>query len=419
MARLVTSGFELQDASTTGTNAAPDGLVGSGTIDTTVFRSGAASFKSAAGVLQRVTFGGWTGVLGTYFARAYVMFDALPAGGGMSVLALGTVGMGSIHGSVVINVDGSVTFFRNNGSGTLVQFTNTAANYVTTNVWYMFEISITLGTGSIDAAEGRIDGLSIGSVSSVSIGDGPTVEMRMGKNADQSNTSSTANVWIDDVALNDSSGASQNTFPGPGKVVLLLPTADSSFGAGWTLGTGTGITNGFDSINNTPPLGVADLAVGSDPKQIRNASANANVNFDTNMTTYRAAGISNYDIIRVVSPVIATAAPVSTSAKSGTVGVASNPIITNVALGAGGSAGAFWSGVAAGTYPTGWKWSYGTTTYNPVVTIAAGAIMRVTQVTSSTRIAMVSFMGIIVEYEPHSPPSPITHSEKMSMARSW
>jgi hypothetical protein len=89
---------------------------------------------------------------------------------------------------------------------------------------------------------------------------------------------------------------------------------------------------------------------------------------------------------------------VSTSAKVGQVGVVSNPAIAVINLTA--NSGQFWSGTAAGTYPTGWKWSHGTVTYAPSVTLGTAPVMRVTQVTSSTRIAMACFMGIYVDYTP-------------------
>jgi hypothetical protein len=202
-------------------------------------------------------------------------------------------------------------------------------------------------------------------------------------------------IWFDDL-IGESVG-----LLAPSNVALLVPTSDNAVGTGWTLGTGTAISsNGFTAVKNTPPLGVADLAAGSDVKQIRNASANANVNYDANLTTYTAAGINVGDTVLVVLPVTATAAPVTTSSKQGTVGVASNPTITNIALGAGGTPGAFWSGAAGATYVTGWKISRGTLTTSPSVTLGTAPVMRITQVTSSTRIAVVCFMGMYVAWTP-------------------
>jgi hypothetical protein len=110
------------------------------------------------------------------------------------------------------------------------------------------------------------------------------------------------------------------------------------------------------------------------------------------------------DTVLAVRNVIATAAPVTTSSKQGLIGNASNPAITTIALGAGGTAGAFWSGVAGGTFPTGWKVSFGTLTTSPSVAVGTAPVMRVTQVTSSTRIAMVCFMGLLVAWTPGVPP---------------
>jgi hypothetical protein len=180
-----------------------------------------------------------------------------------------------------------------------------------------------------------------------------------------------------------------------------VPTADSAGGTGWVLGTGTALGgNGWIAEDNKPPVGVADLTAGSDTKQIRNATASANSNYDATMTTYTAAGINASDTVDAVLPVVATAAPTATQAKQGTVGVSSNPAITNIALGAGGTSGAFWAGSAGGTYPTGWKISKGTLTLAPSVTIGTAPVMRITQVTSSTRIAVVCAMGIVVVWTP-------------------
>ena len=192
---------------------------------------------------------------------------------------------------------------------------------------------------------------------------------------------SAIDLYLDDVIF-DSAG-----FLAPSSVGMAVPISDNAGGTGWTLGTGTALGgNGYKAVANKPPIGVADLTAGSDVKQIRNATANANVNYDANLQTY------------------ATAAPVVTTAKQGTVGVASNPVITNIALAAGGTSGAFWSGVAGGAYPTGWKVSMGTLTLAPSVTLGSSPVMRITQVTSSTLIAVVCFMGLLVVWTPVSVP---------------
>ena len=202
--------------------------------------------------------------------------------------------------------------------------------------------------------------------------------------------SSAVDAYFDDVIV-DSVG-----FLAPSKVALLLPTANSAVGTGWVGGAGGAAS--FNAVDNTPPVGVADT--GTDISQIRNATAAANSNYDATMTTYSAAGVNTGDTVLAVDAIVATAAPVTTSSKQGTVGVASNPTIANIALAAGGTAGAFWSGAAGGVYPIGWKISHGTFTTSPSVTVGTAPVMRITQVTSSTRIAMVCFMGMNVAWTP-------------------
>ncbi len=203
-------------------------------------------------------------------------------------------------------------------------------------------------------------------------------------------------LYLDDYACNDSSGGSQNTWPGSGKVVLLKPGTDSAVGSGWTLGTGTAIAgnSGATAVKNTPPLGVADLAAGSDTKQIRNASS-ATADYDTGLDSYTTAGISANDTINVVVPHIITAAPVTTAAKTGQLVLVSNP------AGATDSFSTFYSGVNAGTYATGWKTTIGTPQYAPSVTLGTRPVLRA-DITggTATRIAMVCSMGMYVDYTP-------------------
>ena len=203
-------------------------------------------------------------------------------------------------------------------------------------------------------------------------------------------------IYIDDVIADDAG------FIPPSRVGLLVPTADSAVGTGWTLGTGTATGgNAWKAVSNRPPLGVADTAAGSDTKQIRNATANANSNYDAKMTTYAATSLTSNDAILAVLPVVVTAAPSATQPKAGSVGVVSNPAIANVNLGNGGT-NQFYNGIAvAGTYSTGWAISNGTWTQSPAsVTVTTAPVMRITQVTSSNRVAMVCFMGIGVAWTP-------------------
>lgn len=396
MSRLWTSGFEVAvDASGTGDNTDVDGrgLISGGSPLSRV----ASNQRSGNAALRVATTGGFSfgyvqfsfiSALDRWlYARVYLRISTPPPPPNAQILQF-VVSAGSAP-SVLLNSDSTVSPVQNqplkssalnDGNYHRIEYGAKSSTTQASRAWELRVDGTTVGsgTGQTDSSV-SFSGLNIGGIDLVDL-----------------------DCLFDDVALNDDQGASQNSWPGDGKVVLLRPTADSAVGTGWTLGTGTAISgnSGKTAVSNTPPLGVADLAAGSDVKQIRNATSNANVNYDATMTTYTAAGVGASDTIKAVQPWVATAAPLVTSPKAGTVGVVSNPAIANVALAAHGAAGAFWSGAAGGAYPTGWKWSGGTTAYAPSVTLGTAPVMRITQVTASTRIAVVCGMFIYVDYTP-------------------
>jgi hypothetical protein len=398
MGRLVTSGAETNDLTL-------EGASNNAAIDTAHVRTGARSWHPTAGS------GDWvfTGVNDvTYYARAYFYknstFDSTVTDTDILTFVEGTPAKAVMFAA---QTDGTL-ILKYGASRTQL---GSPSAVLAADTWYRLELSLLLGTGGTDVVAGRIDDVTVASGSSLSISDSTPTTLRI---------VGSANAWWDDIAINDSAGGNQNSWPGDGREVLLLPISDNAVGTGWTLGTGTAISsNGFGSVDNTPPTGVTNVEAGSDPKQIRNASSNANSNYDANLTTYFNAGIGPKSVINVLVPIVATAAPVSTSAKQGTVGIVSNPTIANIALGAGGTSGAFWSGVIENTYNTGWKISYGTKTYNPAVTVTTSPVMRITQVTSSTRIATVCFMGMYVDYTPGALPGPLQVQQAVNRAASF
>jgi len=212
--------------------------------------------------------------------------------------------------------------------------------------------------------------------------------------------SSALDIYFDDV-ITDSAG-----LIGPSKVDMAMPISDNATGTGWQKPGGS-TTNLYTSVDNVPPNGVADSTSATYAEnQIRNATAAASSNYDVNLETYTTLGITSQDTLLSVMPVVVTAAPVATQAKAGKVGNASNPAITTIDLAANSSnatATNFWNGTAAGTFATGWKVSPGTLTTSPSVTLGSSPVMRITQVTSSTRIADVCFMGLVVAWTPKPP----------------
>ncbi len=391
MARLFHAGAEIDGGDTSPQSTFnPDGNKGAAVSrDTTTFRSGVASWKSdsGAGNTTALTQETFTFVDGrSYFFRSYVNAAAAPSAAS-TILGLGTSGAFGLFAR--LRTDGAVELLVSGA----VQGSPSAV--ITDGSWHRIELKgVATATTTWTASELLVDGVSVATWSG-SIARNAQTAWGWGMQSDPPGANKV--IYTDDVALNDSTGAANTTYPGSGKVVLLKPISDNARGTGWT-GGAAGTTNLWDAVNNTPPLGVADT--GTDTSQIRNATSNASVSYDANMTTYTTAGVGASDTLNAIINWVATAAPVSTGAKQGLVGNASNPAVTTVALGTTGTSGAFWAGAAGGTYGGGWKWSPGTMTDAPSVTLGNSPVMRITQVTSSTRIADVCAMFIYADYTP-------------------
>lgn len=366
-----------------------------------MFRSGLASMKCAtsgssaakSALLVNQLLGGTSTVFRvastSYFARFYFRLDNAPFSNVKIIEYDADI-------SVKVTTGGALQLWNSNTNTQIGSDSSAIATDGST--WYRIELKVTLnGSQQVTACELQLDGTSVASTS------GLTIATSTGAfTAGWVEAPGTSKVlYIDDTAVNSSAGSDQNSWPGSGKVVLLTPTSDSARGTGW-VNDANGTTNFFDATDNIPPAGIADTTSSSGVHQIRNGTSNANSSVDLNLKDYTTAGIGSGDTINVVLPIVSTGAPVSTSAKQGTIGVVSNPAITNISLGTLGTSGAFWQGNAAGTWASGWKWSYGTPTYVPAVTLGTSPVIRITQVTSSTRVAMVCFLGMHVDYTPSS-----------------
>jgi hypothetical protein len=388
MARLLTVGAESADAGA----GLVEGGGASNVTSATLARTGSRSFT---------TFGySFTGALSTtYYYRAYVQWTTLPTADSR-ILSI-SAGATQIQARFILS--GTTLILADNANAQI----GAGSTVVTTGIWYRIELSLLTASGSVDVGALLVDGVTVQSSSSLAISDSAPSALVFTKGTG-------ATAYADDIALNDSTGGSQNTWPGVGKVVLQLPISDNALGTGWTNDNLVNTTtNLWECVNNTPPIGIADTTTSTTSDQNRNATAAANSNYDANLATYTTAGIGASDTINVLDPIVVTAAPVTTSSKQGTVGLSANPVIANVALSATGTSGAFWAGATAAAYPTGWKASHGTATYAPSVTLGSSPVMRITQVTSSTRIAMVCFMGMYVDYTPAAVAQQILYTNPM------
>lgn len=388
MARLWTCGFEWNDTT------ADQLTTATGTRVLTGMRTGVYGGKvdlTSAGQDFGNTFSGASGNAGTYFFRAYVNFSSITSGSGgtpkRTVLYEVTTGVG-------ISLNSANNFqFQPPGAVSLTGATFTPS----LNTWYRLELSFQPSGG---AWEWRVDGSTIATGTNTS-GLAPTSLRVGGGGSSGGGTPPTYVAIFDDIALNDDTGSAQTSWAGDGKVVLLKPVSLNANGGSWTDDNAATTSAALTAaIDNTPPAGIASTTSGGGGHEVRNAGANTNL--DMNLTDYTTAGVGSSDTVNVLTPMCVVGAPVSTGGKSGSFGITSNPTIAQRAFtGGSGTPAFYWRGTAAGTYPTGWGWEIGTTTYAPTVTVGTSPVARLS-ITAGTasRIAMCCDLGMYVDYTP-------------------
>lgn len=334
--------------------------------ETTIFRTGDTSLKATATSATNNAGGTLPDTTGPFF-RIYVRVTARPAT--TARIIVGTTASVNIR----LNPNGTLALYN---TTTLIGTSTTALT--TTTTWYRVEFRIGTGTSVpvllIDGAT-EVTGSPSSWAFSGSVGPADTV-------------ADTYTVYFADWST-DGAG-----FPGNGSVIHVVPTGTISVGSGWQK-PGGATTNLQTSVDNRPPVGVADSTSSAQAEnQIRNASTLSLSELSS--PSLQSLGIAATDTIAVID-YWATGAPVSTGAKTGAVtfqgtGFTGSATTTN---------GQFWSGVAAGTYPTGWK----------VMRSGANAltITDITQTTkfgfiddsgTASRIAIVAAIGAYIDVAP-------------------
>lgn len=274
------------------------------------------------------------------------------------------------------------------------------------DTWYMLEMSWVIGTGAVDQFHWRIDEEPIYSATVLSLSDSlpssgvGVITAALGDWDGQTTNAWFYAVWYDDLALNDDQGASQNSWPGEGRVIHVKPASDNAR-VNWTGGAG-GTTNLFDAVNNTPPIGQS--GAGTNLSQIRNPTSGATANYDANMQTYTAAGLPAGATVQLVQGYIRHGAEATQSPVAGAVQIVSNPssgaetaIASVIGFSTSGVA------VAAGNEsasPAGWRQSSTPVLYAPSVTVGTAPVFRVGKRTASGRVFAVDQMWLLVEYTP-------------------
>lgn len=381
MARLFSIGFEIGLGS-----PGLEGVGTNGVTQTTVARSGSRAFKGSSGAGNTTSFWTFTPraasmVVGrTHFVRQYIRFEQLPDL--TTVVARASAGATALI-SVRLTSTGVLQFW-NDVAGTQI---GSDGPTVVVGRWNLIEYSININAaaGTDDVVECKGETISFATATAALSTVVPTTFSAGWITAPGANK----DCYVDDFAINDSSDIVDKTYPGPGKLVLLLPTTDVQRGS-WTGGAG-GTTNLWDAINNAPPIGTATETNLTQIESADSTSDNSTDEYRVGMATYASAGITANDIVTVVHAVIDNGEDSATGTKTGSAWY-TNYDVTVRSFTFGDDVGAL------GTWPTGWAafWLPGVSRPNPNITDSPGLTIR--KVTASTAVGSIDFVGMYAEY---------------------
>src|SRR3990167_6828631 len=230
MSRIWSSGFELNSTS----NGVEVTTQGNGSsIDSTVFRSGAYSWKVTLSVATSLSSYQYkaSDTQGDFYYRTYLYITTLP---GSTVQIFTTFSSAASARKVAIRLTSTGTLqLYNQEDATQIGSDSSALN---TGQWYRIELRVDTTTLATTAVDARLDGSSFAS-GTINLANAIRT-LQWG--AFDTNVTTTLN--FDDIAINDSSGSFQNSWPGAGEIKHLKPNAVGD-NSQWTPTSGDNYTN--------------------------------------------------------------------------------------------------------------------------------------------------------------------------------
>ena len=140
---------------------------------------------------------------------------------------------------------------RNEQTGTLI---GSALSARDTAKWYRLELKVDATTVASTIVDARIDGVSFASGTTDLTGSDKPQQATFGL----SGAATLGDCFFDDIAINDSTGSFQNSWPGAGSIIHLKPNATGD-SAQWTPTSGDNYTN----VDEVTPNDATDLVADS------------------------------------------------------------------------------------------------------------------------------------------------------------
>lgn len=397
-ARLWSSGCELQAGSagnmTDDLEFGAEGTdAGSQQVSTSIFRSGLAScrmIRSTDGQANGKVQWSTTNVATDLYFRMYLYIATMPTESA-AILYFWDQGIDGTEGGVRLNSGGTLSFVDDEGD-----VIATGATVLSTATWYRIEFGYDAATdyeirinGSTEVSGGAHDGDNVESF---------IIGLCVGTSANNcgADAAGQGDLYFDDMALNDTSGSAQTSWPGAGSIVNMQPDA---------AGDNTGCSAGtYADVDEVTPDDVTtycnlDLDTGGDI-------------FDVNMESSSTAGIDSYDTITLVhtgyreAKASAASAALTPRVKSASGGTTSSG--TSVA---GSNTVYSTNGVVFTFFPRGYQLvSYTDPTtaaaWTPTGTNSLDNMQVGINCTDCNPDARVSTLFAVVEYNDGSPPAP-------------
>lgn len=244
MARLWQSGFELN--SITG-DVEFSTISGTASISSTTVRTGGFAGRTnpaaATGFFRQVIFAADSSTV--VFFRAYLRIAAAP-------------GASTVVMRISNNLDNACAQLQLTSTRTLILL-NAAATQVgspsavlSLNQWYRVELKLdaSASPGTLDA---RVDGVSF--AAGANSAQSPWRKVIVGPVT----AATTCDLFWDDLAVNDTTGTAQNSWPDDGQIINLVPNADGDAHAWGDTTNVAGTTNNFTLVDEVPPNDATDL----------------------------------------------------------------------------------------------------------------------------------------------------------------
>ena len=284
--RVYTAGFERNSVTAnheiTGTSGTAP------TISSSTYRSGSYAMRTNASSATSIAY--WdlatadTGTTRT-IARAYIRAASLPAAETVVLAFYDGTALGTAQASIRLNSSGDLKLYNEEDN---TQIGSTLSGAVSTNTWYRLELKYDFGTAATGdtAVAGMIDGNIFASSTTENYANGTR---RLGWGVI---TSTTGDLYWDDIGINQDATATVDNWVGEGKVVMLLPDGVNSSATPWDNNGGASL---WQSVDDPASTGFDDATTYVDCSTNTSSSTN-----DFSLADTSSVGIGSGDQIRLV-----------------------------------------------------------------------------------------------------------------------